>query len=130
MALEKSGSRLFVNMTGNNEVGVVDREKTRLWFKTWPVTAGMENTSDAVSTKPIIAYFVVTRMPPKLVVLDTDTGKEITSVPVGQGVDDLSYDSKLHRLYAPAREGIITVVQQQGADDYQVIAKHSNQERC
>ena len=120
MALEKSGSRLFVNMTGNNEVGVVDREKRAL-VKTWPVTAGMENTPmqfDEANHR----LFVVTRMPPKLVVLDTDTGKEITSVPVGQGVDDLSYDSKLHRLYAPAREGIITVVQQQGADDYQVIA--------
>ena len=120
MALEKSGSRLFVNMTGNNEVGVVDREKRAL-VKTWPVTAGIENTPmqfDEANHR----LFVVTRMPPKLVVLDTDTGKEITNVPVAQGVDDLSFDSKLHRLYVPAREGILTVVQQRGADDYQVIA--------
>jgi len=27
MAIEKSGQRLFVNMTGINSIGVVDREK-------------------------------------------------------------------------------------------------------
>ena len=121
MALEKSGSRLFVNMTGNNEIGVVDREKRAL-VKTWPITAATVNTPmqfDEVNHR----LFVVTRMPPKLVVLDTDTGKEITSVPVAEGVDDLTYDAKLHRLYAPAGQGFINVVQQRGADDYQVIAK-------
>src|SRR5580658_1172690 len=39
MAIEKSGSRLFVNMTGINSIGVVDREK-RAVIQTWPVTAG------------------------------------------------------------------------------------------
>jgi DNA-binding beta-propeller fold protein YncE len=120
MALEKSGSRLFVNMTGNNEIGVVDREKRAL-VQTWSITAGKENVPMQLD-EANHRLFVVTRTPPKLVVLDTETGKEITSVPVGEGVDDLSYDPKQHRLYVPAREGILTVVQQRGADDYQVIA--------
>src|SRR5580698_1692448 len=42
MALEKSGPRLFVNMTGINSIGVVDREK-RLVVQTWPISAGKEN---------------------------------------------------------------------------------------
>ena len=43
MAMEKSGPRLFVNMTGNNSIGVVDREKARRRSTTWPITAGKDN---------------------------------------------------------------------------------------
>jgi hypothetical protein len=42
MALEKSGPRLFVNMTTANVIGVVDREKRTL-VTTWPITAGLQN---------------------------------------------------------------------------------------
>jgi DNA-binding beta-propeller fold protein YncE len=42
MAIEKSSQRLFVNMTGINSIGVVDREK-RAVVATWPITAGQEN---------------------------------------------------------------------------------------
>jgi len=42
MALEKSGQRLFVNMTGVNSIGVVEREK-RAIVQTWPITAAKEN---------------------------------------------------------------------------------------
>src|SRR6202171_381790 len=42
MALEKSGRRLFVNMTGANLIGVVDRDK-RAGGQTWPITAAQDN---------------------------------------------------------------------------------------
>jgi hypothetical protein len=42
MSIETSGSRLFVNMTGANEIGVVDRDK-RAVVATWPITAGEQN---------------------------------------------------------------------------------------
>jgi hypothetical protein len=68
--------------------------------------------------------FVVTRKPSKLIVVNTDTGKEVASLAVADYVDDLSYDSAHHRLYVPAGggDGAISVVEQQGANDYRVIA--------
>jgi DNA-binding beta-propeller fold protein YncE len=122
MALEKSGPRLFVNMTGANEIGVVDREK-RTVVETWPITAGKENVPMQFD-EAAHRLFVATRKPSKLVVVNTDTGKEVTSLPVADYVDDLAYDSAHHRLYVPGggAEGAISVVEQRGADDYQVIA--------
>ena len=122
MALEKSSQRLFVNMTGANLIGVVDREK-RTVTETWPITAAKENVPmqyDEASHR----LFVVTRKPSKLVVMNTDTGKEVTSLAVADYVDDLSYDAAHHRLYAPAGggDGAITVIEQRSADDYQVMA--------
>ena len=122
MALEKSGRRLFVNMTGANLIGVVDRDK-RAVVQTWPITAAKENVPMQYD-ETTHRLFVVTRKPSKLVVVNTDTGKEVTSLDVADYVDDLAYDAAHHRLYVPAGggDGAISVVEQRGADDYKVVA--------
>jgi DNA-binding beta-propeller fold protein YncE len=55
------------------------------------------------------------------VVLDTETGKEVTSLPVGAGAADMNFDPVTKRIYVPCGEGIITVIEQRDANDYQVI---------
>jgi DNA-binding beta-propeller fold protein YncE len=122
MAIEKSGPRLFVNMTGINSIGVVDR-KTRKVVATWPVTAGKDNVPLQYD-ESTHRLFLATRRPSKLVVVNADTGKEVTSLDVADYVDDLAFDAAHHRLYIPGGggEGAVTVVQQSGADNYRVVA--------
>jgi DNA-binding beta-propeller fold protein YncE len=122
MAIEKAGRRLFVNMTGANEIGVVDREKREV-VQTWPISAGKENVPMQFD-EATHRLFVVTRKPSKLVVVNSDTGKEVTSLAVADYCDDLAYDPTHHRLFIPCGggEGAIVVVEQRGADDYRVIA--------
>jgi DNA-binding beta-propeller fold protein YncE len=122
MAIEKSGQRLFVNMAGANEIGVVDREKREV-VQTWPLAAGKENVPMQFD-EATHRLFVVTRKPSKLIVVNSDTGKEVTSLAVADYCDDLAYDSAHHRLLIPCGggEGAITVVEQRGADDYRIIA--------
>jgi hypothetical protein len=122
MAMEKSGPRLFVNMTGINSIGVLDREK-RAVVQTWPITAGKDNVPlqyDEATHR----LFTATRKPSKLVVVNADSGKEVTSLDVVDYVDDLAYDAGHHRLYVPGGggNGGVSVVQQSGADDYKVVA--------
>jgi DNA-binding beta-propeller fold protein YncE len=122
MSLEKSGQRLFVNMTGVNSIGVVDRQK-RAVVQTWPIAAAQENVPMQYD-EATHRLFVVTRKPSRLVVVNSDTGKEVTSLEVADYVDDLAYDAAHHRLYIPGGggQGAVTVVEQQGADNYRVIA--------
>ena len=125
MAIENSGSRLFVNMTGANEIGVVDRNK-RAVVATWPITAGEQNVPMQYD-EARHRLFVVTRKPSKLVVVNTDTGKEVTSIPVAEYADDLAYDPAHHRLYVACgglqgAQGAISVVEQRDSDNYQLIA--------
>ena len=125
MAIENSGSRLFVNMTGINKIGVVDRNKREV-VATWPVTAGEQNVPMQYD-EARHRLFVVTRKPSKLVVVNTDTGKEVTSLPVAEYADDLAYDAAHHRLYVACgglqgAQGAISVVEQKDADNYRVIA--------
>jgi DNA-binding beta-propeller fold protein YncE len=122
MAMEKSGPRLFVNMTGINSIGVVDREK-RAVVQTWPITAGKDNVPlqyDEATHR----LFLATRKPSKLVVVNADNGKEVASLDVADYVDDLAYDAAHHRLYIPGGggNGAVSVVEQRGADNYQLVA--------
>jgi DNA-binding beta-propeller fold protein YncE len=121
MAIEKSSNRLFVNMTGANEIGVVDRDK-RIVVQTWPITAAKENVAmqyDEANHR----LFVVTRKPSKLIVVNTDTGKELTSLELADYVDDLAFDPDNHRLYATAGggAGAVSVIDQRDANTYKVV---------
>ena len=125
MAIENSGPRLFVNMTGANKIGVVDRNKREI-IATWPVTAGQENVPMQYD-EATHRLFVVTRKPSRLVVVNTDTGKEVTSLAVADYADDLAYDANHHRLYVACgglqgAQGAISVVGQHDPDHYEVIA--------
>ena len=121
MAIEKSGPRLFVNMAGTSEVGVIDRNQRKL-IQTWPITAGAANVPMQLDERDH-RLFVVTRKPARLVVLNTETGKEVANLPIGIGTDDLAYDPIHHRIYAPSLEGFVAVIEQQNPDSYRLLAK-------
>jgi DNA-binding beta-propeller fold protein YncE len=125
MALEKSGQRLFVNMTTANKIGVVDRQKRTL-IDTWTVTSALENVPMQYD-ESTHRLFVATRKPSRMVVVNTDTGKEVASLPTADSVDDLAYDAAHHRIYVPGGNlngavGAVTVIQQKDADHYEVLA--------
>jgi hypothetical protein len=119
LALEKSGPRFFASFTAMNALGVIDRKKRSL-LDTWSITAeGQENVPLAFDESDH-RLFTVTRKPSKLVVLDSDSGKVIATLPCTEMVDDLAYDSRTRRIYAPGTE-FVDVFQQRDADHYEQI---------
>jgi DNA-binding beta-propeller fold protein YncE len=121
IVLEKSGTRLFCNITGLNAVGVMDRDKSSL-TATWPLPAGDTQNVAMALDEANRRLFVVTRKPGKLVVLNSDNGKLIADLPAVGLVDDMSYDPKQKRLYL-AGDQFVDVFEQKDADDYALLAK-------
>ena len=97
MSLEKSGDRLFLNNPAKNEVEVIDR-KTNKIATVWPVKMGKGNATMALD-ESAHRLFVGCRSG-AIVVFDSQSGKELQSVPVGKGVDDLMFDPASKRIYA------------------------------
>ncbi len=58
-----------------------------------------------------------------IIVLDTETGKEVTSVPIPGDTDDLFFDAKRKRIYASCGAGSIAVIRQIDADHYATQAQ-------
>src|SRR5262249_54641039 len=67
--------------------------------------------------------FLGCRKKPMVVVMDTESGKEITGIGVPGDIDDLFYDAKRKRLYASCGDGAIAVIKQNSADGYEVLEK-------
>jgi DNA-binding beta-propeller fold protein YncE len=120
LALEKSGPRLFVNMTGKDAVAVVDREKHTV-INTWPTAQVAKHLIAMSFDEADHRLFVTTRTPGKLIVLDTDSGKVVTSLPCIGDNDDMAYDSASKRIYISG-SGFVDVYRQKDADHYDQIA--------
>jgi DNA-binding beta-propeller fold protein YncE len=65
--------------------------------------------------------FSVCRKSKTLVVLDATSGKIISTLPIGAGVDGVIYDKESHLILTSNGEGNVTIIQQKEADSYAVI---------
>jgi DNA-binding beta-propeller fold protein YncE len=119
MALESSNPKLYVNNKTKNQVDVVDREKRAL-VTSWPVTKCKTNVAMAFD-EANHRLFIACRTG-QIAVLDTESGKEVTALPITKGVDDVVYDPASKRIYA-ACDGNVDVYQQSAPDEYKLLAK-------
>jgi len=119
MALESSSPKIYVNNKAKNQVDVIDRDKRSL-VASWPVTKCKTNVAmgfDEANHRLFIACRTG-----QISVIDTQSGKEITALPITKGVDDILYDPASKRIYA-ACDGNVDVYQQSSADDYKLLAQ-------
>jgi DNA-binding beta-propeller fold protein YncE len=119
--LEKQGKRIFVNVPNARHVAVIDRDKGEV-IATWRTDLAFGNfpiALDEINHR----LFVGCRLPSKLVVLDTESGKVIAKIDISGDSDDLFYDSKRHRIYAICGAGKIDIIEQTDANTYKALAK-------
>src|SRR5215208_4478348 len=116
--LESTGTRIFVNVPTSGRVEVVDREKGDV-LERWPIENAKENFPMALD-EANHRLFIGTRSPAKLLVLDTDTGKVITSLDSSGDADDIFYDANNKRIYVSGGEGAISVFGQTDPDAYKL----------
>jgi DNA-binding beta-propeller fold protein YncE len=119
MALETSSPKIYVNNKAKNQVDVVDRNKREI-IASWPVTKCKTNVAMAFD-ETNHRLFVACRSG-DIAVIDTQTGKEITALPITKGADDMVYDSASKRIYV-AGDGSVDVYQQTDPDNYKLLGK-------
>jgi hypothetical protein len=128
--LEKSGTRVFVNVPDRHEIQVADLAKGSV-VAHWPVAC--EDNFPMTLDEAHHRLFVECRDPKSLVVFNTETGKTVASLE-GPSSDDLFYDGNKGRVYVlgqttgadprAAGPGFIDVFQQKDSDHYTKIASY------
>jgi DNA-binding beta-propeller fold protein YncE len=121
MALQKKGSLLYVNMRDKNQIGVVDR-KTNSLVATWQLSKVTHNTPMALD-EPNHRLLIAGRKPGTFGVVDTDSGKEVASLPAADGVDDMAFDPATKMIYLACADGFVDVYRQVDADHYEAAGK-------
>jgi len=104
--LEAKGKRIFVNVPKSGHVAVVDREKRAVIAK-WKLSAGSNFPMALDETGHRL--FVGCRQPAKVLVFDTESGKEIGAVECSGDTDDVFYDSSSKRLFVSCGAGYLDV---------------------
>jgi len=124
LLLDKSGNTLFVFVSAASKVQVVDTKKREV-VSTWPVSS--QRNGDGAFDEKTHCLFIGTRTPPQMIVMDSQTGKEIASLPTVDGMDGVYFDPRLKRIYISGGRdydvGYVFAYQQKDADHYETIGK-------
>jgi DNA-binding beta-propeller fold protein YncE len=118
--LEKTGTRVFVNVPDRHEVQVADLAKGTV-IAHWPVSCTDNFPMSLDETHHRL--FIGCRIPATMQVLDTNTGKSIASVDIPGTTDDLFYDAARARIYVLGGVGNVDVYAQKDADHYERLAR-------
>jgi DNA-binding beta-propeller fold protein YncE len=119
--LEKTGTRVFVNIPDKQEVEVADLTKGTV-LAHWKVTSCTTNFPMALD-EAHHRLFVGCRIPAQLAVFDTEAGKIVASPSIVEHTDDLFFDASKGRIYILG-EGFIDVWQEKDPDHYERVGRY------
>lgn len=122
---QSGGSRIFVTLTRSTKLGVVDKTKSEV-IRTFPATSAGGSVALALD-ETHHRLFAGVRNPPLLVVLDTESGRQISQLEGVAGIDDLWWDAGRQRVYASGGRGFdvgyVYVYKQKDPDHYELEGK-------
>ena len=116
---EKRGARIFVNLPDQESIGVIERRSGQV--TKWRIEGTKTNHALAFDEESG-RLFSAALQPGKLWVIDSDSGRVVSTLRIVLGVDDIWFDSARKRILASGHAGYVSVVQQKGPDRYELIA--------
>jgi DNA-binding beta-propeller fold protein YncE len=120
MVIDHEGKKLYVNLTGTDEVGVIDLN-TRQIIAKWALPDA--HVAHAIALDETNhRLFTATRKPSQFIVLNTDTGKVVTALPCVGVNSDMWLDLARKRIYVTGSE-TASVFEQRDADHYEHVAE-------
>jgi DNA-binding beta-propeller fold protein YncE len=117
--LEKKRPRLYVNTVDPTRLVAVDTDKNEV-LHDYPLKLAARAYPMAVD-EANHRLFLGCRDKPSLVVVNSETGSEVTSIAIPADIDDVFYDAKNKRLYASCGAGALAVLRQRDADHYETL---------
>ena len=119
--IDKKAGKIYAVLTKASLIAVLDIAKHEITDKV-PLTLSDAGSPVAQDADNGLLFVGCPKMKPMVVVFDTKRGKEIASVVIPAGIDDLHFDSKRNRLYASCSDSALVVIEKVG-DKYEVVAK-------
>jgi hypothetical protein len=116
---EASGSHVYANVPkANNSVESIDRKTGEI--KKWPIAGVTKNVAMALNEADH-RIFLVSYKPSLLVVVNSQTGQEVTRLVTAAWCRDLYFDKSRKRIYAMGGQGFVSVFQQLDPDHFELL---------
>jgi len=118
--LDAKTNKLWINLPGSGMVGIADLKLLKLtakWSRLFP-RSNFPMAYDETQHRIIVGY----RLPARLIVYDSETGKEIFSASMAGDADDLYWDKNNKCIYISGGSGSVDIFKQIDITTYKQIA--------
>jgi YVTN family beta-propeller protein len=117
-AVTDGQGHVFVNLEDKSAIAEFDSRRLAV-EATWPIAPAEEPSGLAVDRKHRRLFSVGSNK--LMAVVNADTGKVLTTVPIGGGVDAAAFDPETGLVFSSNGEGTLTVVHEDSPDKYTVV---------
>jgi len=116
--------KIYVNIEDKNTISVIDAKDFKV-VQNWSIAPGEEASGLAMDTETNRLFSVCRNK--LMVVMDAQTGKVVTTLPIGDRCDGVTFDPGKKMVYSSNGEGTITVVQEVDANTFKVLENVKSQ---
>jgi hypothetical protein len=109
--------KIYINLQDKDQVAVVDFKAGKVIAR-WPVAPGGSPVGMSIDTKTR-RLFIGCRKPQKLIVMSTDTGKVLSDLPIGAGVDATQVSG--NQAFASCRDGSLAVASETSPGKFEIV---------
>jgi YVTN family beta-propeller protein len=117
-AVTDGKGKVFVNIEDQNLIAVINSQALSVENQ-WPIKPG-EGASGLAFDRQTHRLFAVCDNQ-LMVIMDSQNGEVVTTVPIGKNVDGAAFDPLLKRAYSSNGEGTLTVVQEENGNNFKVM---------
>jgi YVTN family beta-propeller protein len=110
--------RIYVNLEDKNQLVSLDAKNAKLLSR-WPLPSCDGPTGLALDAEHRRSFSVCANA--VMTILDVDSGKLVTSLPIGKGVDGADFDAKSQMVFSANGEGTLTIVHETDPDHFQTV---------
>ena len=126
-AVDVKAGRVFNNLEDKNEVVAIDT-KTHTVVNRWPIAPNEEASGMAFDEKNH-RLFLGCGGSKTMAMMDSESGKILASVPIGDGVDANAFDPATRYAFASCSDGTVTIAKADG-DKLTVVQTLKTEKGC
>jgi DNA-binding beta-propeller fold protein YncE len=115
---------IFVNIEDKNEITAIDTRKQAV-AAIWPLAGCNEPAGLAIDTQARRLFVGCHNK--LMVILNADSGKVVTTLPIGEGVDANAFDAETKQAFSSQGDGTLTIIKEETADRFSVQQTTSTQ---
>lgn len=116
-AVTDGAGMLYVNIEDKNEIEAIDLKNGKV-VANWPLGGAEGPTGLDIDVK---THRLFAGCDGKMVVMDANTGKIVTTMQIGKGCDGLVFDAELKTIYTSNGEGTISVIKEINANKFTLV---------
>jgi DNA-binding beta-propeller fold protein YncE len=126
-AVADGHGKIFVNLEDKSMIAVFESKSLKVLDR-WSIAPGEEPSGLAFDRAHNRLFSVCGNE--MMIVVDATSGKVVTSLPIGAGVDAAAYDPTMHLAFASNGEGTLTVVREETPEKFSVVENVATQRSC